>query len=202
MKRLAIISLLVGAVVWLAATPPPGASVEFDPQAAKAAAKYLNKIRQNPAKHSQAVGINLRKYERRAPLNWNDQLAKAARWKVRDMAEKDYFNHIDKNGYGMNHHINRFGYALNADWLEDKRANNFESLFAATDPKSAKQVINDLIVDEGYRVPGHRIHLLGVDEWNASLKDIGIAFGTDTSAGRDKDGIRFFVCIIIAKHDW
>ncbi len=202
------LSLLAILVVLTAARPSEAAksptyrpSVDYDLQAAQVAYQYLNQIRQNPGKYNSEIGIDLSKYKAMPALEWNDQLAKAARWKVRDMAEKDYFSHIDKQGYGMNHHINRLGYTLEPDWLKPKRSNNFESIYGATQAMAPKMVIKELIVDAGYKVPGHRIHLLGLDDWNASLTDIGIAFGTST-AKNDRDGIRFFVCVLIAKQTW
>ena len=112
------------------------------------------------------------------------------------MANRDYSGHTDPDGYGINYFMNRADYRLNQSWLQKKDMNYFESIAAGT--VDGKNCIEVLIRD--YNVPslGHRKHLLGLDDWNATLKDIGIGFA------RRQTGSTFqtYVCVIIAKHDW
>ncbi len=58
-------------------------------------------------------------------LTWNDALGKAAQAKAEDMAKRDYMDHVDPDGCGMNIKINEAGYKLRPDWYSDKKNNNF-----------------------------------------------------------------------------
>lgn len=158
---------------------------------------FLNDIRVNPDKYVLRFPFIKNEKVRKTKLIWNDTLARVAEAKALDMANKNYFAHVDPLGYGMNYYINKAGYKLNADWLKDKRENNFESIVAGIE--DGEEAIAVLIMDEGVPSLGHRIHLLGLDEdFDVSLKDIGIGFA------RRKEGGEYttYVSVIIAMHDW
>jgi len=158
----------------------------------------LNDIRANPGNYYKALGFdkNLKTTKRR--LVWNDTLARVAEAKARDMAERDYFAHVNPEGIGINYLISKSGYKLNSEWTKNKSDNYFESLAAGS--ADGEDAIKQLIIDEddasgGYR---HRIHLLGLDEWSSSLTDIGIGFASVESGSEYPT----YISVIIAKHDW
>lgn len=170
------------------------ASVDRDE--AKAAFALLNNIRQHPRSYQRQLGLNSRMAITQTPLKWNATLAKVAEARALDMARRDYFDHTDPDGIGPNRHIHQAGYSLNADWLKRKEANNFESI-AANYP-SASEGIEAMIIGKSSPGFGHRKHLLGQDDWNGSLRDIGIGYVRAPSGSTYKS----YLCVIIAKHDW
>jgi len=76
-----------------------------------------------------------------------------------------------------------------------KQNNFFESIAAGVD--NGEEAIRLLIIDKGFPSQGHRKHLLGMGEWNASLTDIGIGFARRNSGS----SYTTYVSIIIAKHN-
>jgi hypothetical protein len=97
-------------------------------------------------------------------------------------------------GYGINFYINKEGYQLRENWLKDPKANFFESCNAGG--PTGRDAIKMLLLDEGVPSLGHRKHLLGIDDWSATLVDIGIGFA---HAGEGKQ-FKTYTCVIIAKH--
>lgn len=186
------------ATFWLfsAFSVPTSERQMIDRQEARSAFTLLNKIRQSPRTYQRELHLNPRASISRTPLRWNATLAKVAEMRAMDMAKRDYFDHTDPDGFGPNHHINRAGYTLNADWLKRRNANNFESI-GANHP-SAIEGIKAMIIGKSSPGHGHRKHLLGMDEWNASLHDIGIGYVRVRSGSTYQS----YLCVIIAKHDW
>lgn len=167
----------------------------IDKMEAQKAYVLLNNIRTSPATFAAEMPF-LAEIEKKPALRWNDTLAAVAEAKALDMATRGYFGHMDPDGYGMNHFISKAGYRLNAKWLTKKEMNYFESLSAgAPDGETA---IRNLIWDKNVPSLGHRKHLMGLDEWNASLYDIGIGYARP--GGNSK--YMSYVCVLIAKHDW
>lgn len=163
---------------------------------AYAAYELLNHIRKHPERYQQTLQLNPRQALTKTPLRWNDTLARVAEARAYDMAVRDYFSHVDLDGFGPNHHINAAGYTLNADWLKNKNANNFESI--AANYEHATDGIRALILGRGQPEKHHRKHLLGMNKWNHSLADIGIGYVRMPSGSQYKS----YLCVIIAKHDW
>jgi uncharacterized protein YkwD len=162
---------------------------------AQQAFQLLNTIRSNPEKYYKNLHLNAKLRITKTTLRWNDTLAKVAEAKALDMAKRNYFNHVNPDGYGINYFIQQSGYKLNADWLKDKKENFFESL--ASGHESGAEAVKSLIIDAGDATKGHRDHLLGIGDWDATLVDIGIGFVKN-------DGSQYpsYTVIIIAKHDW
>lgn len=162
------------------------------------ALRYLNAVRANPGAYSSDAGADLSDIEPRPALIWNEQLAAAAKRKAQDMANRDYFDHVDPDGLGMNHHINKAGYTLIDSFLKEPSSNFFESLSAGTDtPRSA--IIN-LISDGNEPIhanAGHRLHLLGMKDFWKNCQDIGIGWVTSPSSR-----YRTYCVVLIAKHSW
>lgn len=163
---------------------------------AQQAFQLLNTIRSNPEKYYKDLHLNAKLKVTKTPLRWNDTLAKVAEAKALDMAKRNYFDHINPDGFGINYFIDQSGYKLNADWLKNKKENFFESLASGYD--SGAEAIKSLIIDANDANKGHRDHLLGIGDWDASLVDIGIGFVKCDGGGKYQS----YTCIIIAKHNW
>lgn len=187
MKALFLL-LLLG--VFKNASPP-----QIDKQEAKKAFLLLNKIRTAPADFTGEMPF-LAEIGKKAALKWNDTLAAVAEAKALDMATRNYVGHVDADGYGMNYYINKAGYKLKAKWLTTKEANYFESISAGA--PNGETAIRALVIDKNVPSLGHRKHLLGLDEWNASMLDIGIGYARSDG----NSAYMSYVCVIIAKHDW
>ncbi|WP_294185622.1 CAP domain-containing protein [uncultured Sphingobacterium sp.] len=170
--------------------------VVVDHRQAREAYELLNNIRTNPEKYTKELNLfNLQKIKR-TKLNWNKQLAEVAVYRAKDMAKRSYFDHVSPEGYGPNYFIEEAGYKLNSEWLSKRSANNFESI--AANRASATAAVKALII--GKESPGyhHRTHLLGMDQWNASLYDIGIGY-VECKGAKPYES---YLVVIIAKHDW
>lgn len=173
-----------------------GGNVIIDKEEARKAFNFLNDIRTNPAKYYGEFDFLKTTEVKKTRLSWNDTLAKVAEAKAFDMANRNYYGHVDPEGFGINYFINKSGYRLNSKWLQEKSENYFESIAAGS--AGGEQVIRTFIIDKGVPSLGHRNHLLGVGDWNASLVDIGIGFAKRESGSTYKT----YICVVIAKHDW
>ena len=163
----------------------------------KAAFDYLNAVRANPGAFSEEIGVDLSGIEARPALVWDETLAKVAKEKANDMATRNYFGHVNPEGYGMNYFINKAGYTLEPSWVEKVSNNFFESLSAGVE--GGKAFIIQLINDGGASnaQAGHRRHLLGMDDFWKSCVDIGIG-----RAYNENSTYRYYTCVIIAKHSF
>ncbi|MFZ4261436.1 CAP domain-containing protein [Sphingobacterium sp. HJSM2_6] len=171
-------------------------SVQLDRKEAKKAFHYLNEFRTNPNREARKLGLRSIKNVSEFPLVWNEDLAKAAEEKALDMAKRNYFDHVDPKGFGPNYYIHKAGYSLHKDWIKNKSTNNFESI--AANHETAIAGIQAFIIGKGSPGFMHRKHVLGLDEWNGSLKDIGIGFVRVPRGATYKT----YLCVLIAKHDW
>jgi len=160
---------------------------------AKQAFTLLNAVRSNPENYYKTLRLNAKLPITKKPLRWNDTLAKVAETRALDMARRNYFDHVDPDGYGINYYIQKSGYKLDPAWTKNKADNFFESLSAGE--ANGTEAINNLIIDEDDPSFGHRNHLLGIEAWDASLTDIGIGF-----VKCDDGKYASYVCVIIAKH--
>jgi uncharacterized protein YkwD len=209
MKR---ILLLLLPVIVLTSFVPDNPSVKIDKDRAKEAYVYLNQIRLAPEQYYDKFPFLKGLPIKRTALVWNDTLAKAAEQKAFDMADRNYFAHVDPGGYGMNYYINAAGYTLIPDFMTNNSDNNFESCYMGytfnLDDSEYKtegiKAINTLIIDKGVPSLGHRKHLLGLEVWNASLYDIGIGFAVikteNNGFNNGRDMYKIYVSLLIAKH--
>ncbi|MFL9484696.1 CAP domain-containing protein [Chitinophagaceae bacterium LWZ2-11] len=189
-------TLFIGIVAFFMCTVQSD-NLQPDKAEAQAAYNYINKIRQNPAAFSQAIGVDLSNIKTMPALVWNDTLAKVAEAKALDMATRNYFAHVDPDGYAINYYINKAGYKLNPSWLNDKKNNYFESIQAGE--SSGEDAVRSLIQDRTTPSLGHRKHLLGMEKFNSTLVDIGIGF---VKVPDGKANYITYTSIVIAKHDW
>jgi uncharacterized protein YkwD len=162
---------------------------------ARKAFEYLNEMRLSPATFSEVVGVGLGYVEPRQALQWSDILARVAEEKALDMAEREYFSHVDPDGNGINFLIKQAGYEIPASWVEEVTNNYFESIQAGA--STGTDVINDLVRDEGIDPPGHRNHLLGIENFWSNCPDTGIGM-----VKKEGSVYGYYTCIIIAKHDF
>jgi len=153
----------------------------------------LNQIRSNP-KAYRSTFQQFDDVQPKPQLKWNDTLARVAEAKALDMAKRNYFAHVDPDGYGINYYINKEGYALQSAWLKNPQYNYFESCNAGG--LTGEQAIKMLIVDDGEPTMGHRKHLLGMDSWSQTLVDVGIGYARSNGSTMYKT----YTCVIIAKH--
>lgn len=202
MKPIKILILITMSIFVLAACSDddsgpaePTVSEYLDRDQAKAAFEYLNKVRVDPDAYSASIGVDLSAVEARDVLTWNNTLQEVAEAKALDLANRNYFAHVDPDGFGINYHMNKAGYPMRPEWTTDPKTNNFESLAAnSRDNFSGQNFINQLIIDEDVPSLGHRKHLLGMGDWNASLTECGVAIAR-------KQGTKYtnYLVYIIAK---
>lgn len=136
----------------------------------------------------------------RPPLALNTTLLGSARFKAQEMATNNYFAHqsmVGPNFYWPNDLArNVFGYPLATQVLEPggqfyytlvDDSNQIESLAAGFGPGTFDYTIGvnaviGLIVDEGVPTLGHRVHLLGMDDFNALFVEAGPGYGLSMAA--------------------
>lgn len=196
MNRKSILYISLSFFMLMAFSLPLRYHFVTDKTEAKKAFELLNNIRLHPENYYSSLQLDRSLGFTKTSLSWNESLAAAAEKKALDMANRNYFGHVDPDGYGMNHHIQKAGYSLNNAWLKNRNENYFESIMMNAD--SGADAIRTLIIDEGVDGKGHRNHLLGIGSWNASLQDIGIGYARFDSADIHKS----YISILIAKHEW
>ncbi len=138
----------------------------------------LNEIRHNPQAYDSAANLGgiLDDVEARQPLAVNDDLFDSSEVHAQEMADHNYFAHQSAvTGKWPNQLAREAGYVL-PDFFPDD-SNQIESLAAGNAIDNPAAAIKLLIVDANTNPPGHRIHLLGMDEFNAQANEIGVAHG-------------------------
>ncbi len=143
-----------------------------------AAYNYLNAVRQNPGEFMYELSLNEDNVKNcsKTVLKWNEILYNSAQRKAEDMADRNYFSHIDPDGNGPNYIAYKEGYIFPEYYDMSFDANNIESISAATRGTQGIGHIKRLIVDSGVADLGHRIHLLGLNSFYKKHVDIGIGF--------------------------
>jgi uncharacterized protein YkwD len=164
---------------------------------AKKACTLINDIRKNPDAYSSQMGVSLSEVSARSALAWNDALAKVAQAKAEDMANRNYFSHVDLDGYGVNYFIYKAGYEIPASWYSDKSSNYFENIAAGN--ATADAMVKQLVYDGGRdnSSAGHRSSLLGISDWNSTCTDIGIGYAYNAGST-----YKHYWSVIIAKHGY
>jgi len=141
----------------------------------------INLARHDPAAYQveQNLPVDLSYVTPRAPLAVNQDLFDSAAFHAEEMATHNYFGHQSQvTGDWPNKMARDEGYALPSWYPNDK--NYIESIAAGyATPQAA---LNALIVDEGWEDPGHRKHLLGIDEGNAKNREIGVGYGANQNS--------------------
>lgn len=170
------------------------AQTTYDEKESLLAIGYLNRIRQNPKAYMDSTATSSLRYAKPKPVLAIDPiLMRAARKKAEDMADKNYFDHVNKEGEGINWMIHGMGYTLENRWIQKKSLNAFESIAAGY--ATGIENINSLILDKGEDPPGHRQHLLGMTDFWSDCTDIGVAL-----VHNPKSKFKYYFVVIIAKH--
>ncbi len=138
----------------------------------------LNRARHDPQAYDAERNLNgiLAGVEARQPLAVNDDLFDSAQFHAVEMADNNYFAHQsvvtgdwpNQMAVDQGYNLPNF-FPLNNNFIESLAAGN---LFGNPD-----DVIELLIVDEGVPGAGHRNHLLGIDDFNAQAREIGVGHG-------------------------
>lgn len=179
-------------------TETPGG--EINDQEKAAAVAYLNEVRADPDAFSEEIGVDLSYVEPKPALKWDRTIAEVAQAKADDMFDRDYFDHVDPDGNGINIKLYEAGYPLE-EWHIEPRSNNFfESLgyqwASRPTQTTATDMIKLLILDEGWDPPGHRNHLLGIDDFSKDNTEIGIGI----AKGKKDDGkYYYYIAVVIAR---
>lgn len=147
--------------------------VELLKEEALRAIKYLNQLRQNPADFSDSVGVSLEEATVASALAIDPLLTQVAEERAMDMARRNYFSHTTPEGKTVNSILCAKGYPIPRDLCQFKTINNFESICAGSN--NGIECINFLVKDEGLDPPGHRIHLLGMNDFYRQHRKVGAA---------------------------
>ncbi len=107
--------------------------------------------------------------QKRPTLVCNAILAQVARARAQDMADRNYFGHVNPDGYGPNYLVVAAGYTLPDFYSQSLNSNNIESIAAGY--ASSEDTWDALLNSEH-----HRTHVLGLDSFYAEQTDIGIGY--------------------------
>ena len=100
-------------------------------------------------------------------MHLDERLVMVARARARDMAKRDYFNHVNPDGNGPNYLVRAAGYALPASYSTDRKANSIESIGGGY--MSAQECWSELL-----KSPPHRTHLLALEPFFEDQTSYGI----------------------------
>lgn len=121
--------------------------------------------------------------QKRPDLRCDPILQRVARERALDMGQRNYFNHVNPDGYGPNALVRQAGYPL-PDWYgQEPRANNIESIayYCTANPPSDWGI--ERVWDNWMNSPGHREHLLGLADFYAAQTDYGIGYANVPGEG-------------------
>lgn len=191
LRRSVIKAVLLGWGAWAAAAfaALQAQPVKLHRDKAQEAIHYLNRVRANPAAYSDSVGIVLHGISPRHALQPDPVLTQVAEERAMDMARRNYFGHTSPDGKTVNSILCAKGYAIPKEFCQYKTLNNFESICAGSE--TGIDCINVLLRDEGLEPPGHRIHLLGLDDFYKTHSKVGAAM----AYRRDTDYEYYFVIV-------
>lgn len=107
--------------------------------------------------------------QRRPSLTCHVILAQVARARAQDMADREYFDHVNPDGFGPNYLVRQAGYVLPTWYGNEPDDNNIESIAGGT---STVEATWNLWMGS----PGHRTHLLGLNSFWAEQIEYGIGY--------------------------
>ena len=162
---------------------PSVLTAQQQPTAREAAFIYeLNRARQNPDRYDAENGLGglIVGVTPQPPLAMNQNLVQSARFHTNEMATNGYFAHQSAvTNDWPNKMATDAGYPLDSGF--SPTVNNIESLAViGTSGSSISYAPNDalkaLIIDAGVTPPGHRIHLLAMNSFNQSFREVGTGY--------------------------
>ncbi len=127
-------------------------------EAGRAVLRLVNEARRRGAT------CGAQRFAAAAPLAWNDQLAAAALGHARDMAEHEYFDHVDRRGRGVGQRAREIGYPWRAIG---------ENIAAGQG--SAQQVVAGWLAS-----PGHCANIL-----SPNFREMGTAYALNPQAAME-----------------
>lgn len=109
--------------------------------------------------------------QERPQMICNPILARVAYEKALDMGNRNYFGHVNPDGFGPNYLVNQAGYNLPAWWGNDLDTNYIESIAAGYSTPAATW-------NQWRASGGHRTHVLGLNNfWREQIYyGIGYAY--------------------------
>jgi hypothetical protein len=107
--------------------------------------------------------------QQRAFMQCDPILAKVARERAIDMGTRNYFNHVNPDGYGPNYLVQEAGYILPSYYNQSLTGNNIESICGGS--STASGAWNNMMGSDG-----HRTHLLGLIPFFSVQTDYGIGY--------------------------
>lgn len=102
-------------------------------------------------------------------MNCHPILAQVARERALDMGMRDYFDHVNPDGYGPNYLVRQAGYVLPPLYYTTDTANNIESIAAGL--SSASLTWNGWL-----NSAEHRVHVLGEGDFWSGQTNYGIGY--------------------------
>jgi len=105
----------------------------------------------------------------RTLLRCNPILTRVARARALDLGQRQYFSHVNPDGFGPNYLVRAAGYPLPATYGTAPTSNNIESIGAGVGEA-------DLMWNAWLGSTKHSIHLLGLENFYAEQIDYGIGF--------------------------
>lgn len=102
-------------------------------------------------------------------------LTQVARQRAIDMANRDYFSHVDPDGFGPNYHVEQAGYILPSWYGATPDANNIESIAAGYGTP-------DAVWSAWLGSGGHRAHVLAEISFWAEQTHYGIGHYYDAGS--------------------
>lgn len=125
--------------------------------------------------------------QQRSVLICHPLLAQVARQRAEDMAQRDYFDHTNPEGYGPNYLVQQAGYMLPSYYSTALDANNIEAIAAGYSTAAAtwQQWMNST---------PHRTQLLGLNSFFAEQTEYGIGYAYNPNSQ-----YRYYWVIITAK---
>lgn len=177
-RRTAIVLACMGLVLGLALMAPVGSQ----PVAAQSAYQvYLPLVTRG-----NACGLSLPEEQiaqmmsgspeqQRPSMMCDTTLAQVARERAEDMAQRDYFSHVNPDGFGPNYLVTQAGYVLPAYYDPAPTGNNIESIAAGYGSAEAAW--------QGWMQSSpHRMHLLGLSTFFAEQVEYGIGYAYDPAS--------------------
>ena len=96
-------------------------------------------------------------------------LARVARERAQDLAARNYFSHVNPDGYGPNYLVQQAGYTLPAWWGSSPTANYIESIAAGHTSPAA-------VYTGWMNSPPHRTHILALDPFYTNQTSYGVGY--------------------------
>lgn len=107
--------------------------------------------------------------QQRINMQCDPILAQVARERALDLGVRNYFNHVNPDGYGPNYLVQQAGYILPSFYSQDIDGNNIESIQGGCSTASCAW-------SSWMNSDGHSKHLLGLSSFFAQQTDFGVGY--------------------------